>query len=204
MIQSFSCTATQKLFESNESEVFAHLGRIAQRKLQQLNCAVTLADLIAPIGNQFMPAPTSDFKHSIAIHQTYRLYFVWHDDGPKQVAIANSSVLGEQMLNDNLPPTHPGEILREDYLLPLDMSPHALASALHVPVAHIEALIQETRPIDPEMALRLTRYFGGDAQSWLNLQQNYDLKQIKHTLLQTILDTIEPASHRKAGTQHNV
>lgn len=204
MIQSFSCPDTQKLFESNDSEVFAHLGRSAQRKLQQLNCAVTLTDLIAPIGNRFRAAPTSDFKHSIAIHQTYRLYFDWHDDGPKQVAIANSSALGEQMLNDSMPPTHPGEILREDYLLPLHMSPHTLATCLHVPVAHIEALIHETRSIDAEMALRLTRYFGGDAQSWLNLQQNYDLKQVKKTMLQTILDTIEPASNRQTNTPHHI
>lgn len=203
MIQSFSCNATQTLFQTGVSHTFAHLGRMAHRKLQLLNSAVTLADLIAPISNQFLEAQSSDFKHSIAIHQTYRLYFQWHDDGPTRVAIANSTALGDPMLNDNMPPTHPGEILREDYLLPLHMSPEALAAALHIPVAHVEELINETRSVDPEIALRLTRYFGGDAVSWLNLQQNYDLKQVKKTMLQTIVETVEPASYRNTKTQHH-
>ena len=198
MIQSFSCNATQALFESGTSLVFAKLGRVATRKLQLLNSAATLADLIAPISNQFIEAHASDCKHGIDIDQGYRLYFHWRDDGPTQVAIANDPTLGDPMLTDNLPPTHPGEILREDYLRPLNMSPLTLATALHVPLAQVEALINESSAITPEMALRLTRYFGGDALSWLNLQQNYDLKQVKKAMLQSIHDTIEPASHRKS------
>ena len=197
MIQSFSCNDTQALFESGTSLVFANLSCVATRKLQLLNSATTLSDLIAPISNQFIEAPASDCKHSIAIDQEYRLYFHWRDDGPTQVAIANDPTLGDPMLTDNLPPTHPGEILREDYLRPLNMSPLALATALHVPLAQVEALINESSAITPEMALRLTRYFGGDALSWLNLQQNYDLKQVQKAMLQNIHDTIEPASHRK-------
>lgn len=77
---------------------------------------------------------------------------------------------------NGLPPVHPGEILREDYLLPLNMSAHALALALHVPATRINDIVRERRGITADTALRLARYFGGDAQSWLNLQSAYDLK----------------------------
>ena len=71
---------------------------------------------------------------------------------------------------------HPGEILREDYLLPLGMSANALARALHVTPARINDVVRGIRGVTPDTALRLARYFGGDPQSWLNLQQAYDLK----------------------------
>ena len=73
-------------------------------------------------------------------------------------------------------PVHPGEILREEYLAPLGVSPHALSQALHVPPARINEIVREKRGITPDTALRLARFFGGDAQSWMNLQIAYDLK----------------------------
>ncbi|MFX1684896.1 HigA family addiction module antitoxin [Paraburkholderia sp. A1RO-5L] len=73
-------------------------------------------------------------------------------------------------------PIHPGEVLREEYLVPLGMTPNALASALHVTANRINDIVLERRGITPDTALRLARYFGGDPQSWLNMQQAYDLK----------------------------
>ncbi|MDF3838952.1 HigA family addiction module antitoxin [Cupriavidus basilensis] len=73
-------------------------------------------------------------------------------------------------------PIHPGEILREEFLVPLGMSANALAVALHVTAARINDIVRERRGITPDTAMRLARYFGGDAESWLNLQQAYDLK----------------------------
>ena len=80
------------------------------------------------------------------------------------------------MLINNMRPTHPGEILREEYLLPYGMSANALAIKLQVPATRIGAIVNEKRSITVDTALRLSRYFGGDAQSWLNLQQAFDLK----------------------------
>jgi addiction module HigA family antidote len=80
------------------------------------------------------------------------------------------------MIINGMRPIHPGEILREEYLLPLSMSVHALAKALHVPATRIHEITKENRSITPDTALRLARYFGGDAKSWLNLQTEYDLK----------------------------
>lgn len=75
-------------------------------------------------------------------------------------------------------PVHPGEILREDFLVPLNMSVNALALALAVPATRIHEIVKERRSITADTAERLARYFGGDAQSWLNLQTTYDLKTL--------------------------
>jgi len=75
-------------------------------------------------------------------------------------------------------PVHPGEILREDYLVPLEMSANALAVALRVPATRIHEIVNERRGISAYTAERLARYFGGDAVSWLNLQAMYDLKTL--------------------------
>ena len=73
-------------------------------------------------------------------------------------------------------PIHPGQILRGDYLGPLNMSANALAVALRIPTPRINDVVRERRSVSPDTALRLSRFFGGDAQSWLNLQTAYDLK----------------------------
>ncbi|MCI0146671.1 HigA family addiction module antidote protein [Paraburkholderia sediminicola] len=71
---------------------------------------------------------------------------------------------------------HPGEILRTEYLEPLGMTTLALASALRTALSKIEDVVHERREVDAVLALRLARYFGGDAESWLNLQRDFDLK----------------------------
>ncbi len=83
-------------------------------------------------------------------------------------------------------PIHPGEILREEYLIPLGITANALSVALHVPAPRINDIVREKRGISPDTALRLARYFGGDAQSWLNLQNAYDLKVAEQSLKQEI------------------
>jgi addiction module HigA family antidote len=75
-------------------------------------------------------------------------------------------------------PVHPGEVLREDFLVPLKMSVNALALALNVPGSRIHEVVKERRSITADTAERLARYFGGDAVSWLNLQAMYDLKTL--------------------------
>jgi addiction module HigA family antidote len=73
--------------------------------------------------------------------------------------------------------THPGEVLREEFMVPLALSANALARALHVPPNRITAIIAAERPraVTPDTALRLARYFGTTAQFWLNLQRAHDL-----------------------------
>ena len=73
-------------------------------------------------------------------------------------------------------PVHPGEVLREEFLVPLGLSAHALAQALRVPAPRVNDIVRERRSVTPDTALRLARHFGTTAQFWLNLQASYDLK----------------------------
>ena len=84
---------------------------------------------------------------------------------------------------NNMRAIHPGEILREEYLVPIELSVNALAMDLHVPATRMHEIVKERRGITPDTALRLARYFGGDAQSWLNLQTRYDLASTDETAI---------------------
>lgn len=81
-----------------------------------------------------------------------------------------------------LPPVHPGEILREEYMKPFNLSANALATALGVTAARVNEIANERRGITADTALRLAAYFGTDAQSWLNLQKNYELEVARNEL----------------------
>jgi antitoxin HigA-1 len=85
-------------------------------------------------------------------------------------------------MNKKLPPIHPGEILREEFMRPMSLSSNALAKALGVTTARINEIVRERRGVSADTALRLARYFGTDAQSWMNLQQRYDLEFAKDEL----------------------
>jgi addiction module HigA family antidote len=89
-------------------------------------------------------------------------------------------------------PIHPGEILREEYLVPLAMSVNALAIKLRVPATRLHEIVKERRAITADTAMRLAQYFGGDAQSWLNLQSAYDLRVAENKLAHEIREDIRP------------
>ena len=81
-------------------------------------------------------------------------------------------------LINRMRPVHPGEVLREDYLVPLGLSVNALAIALGVPATRIHEIVKERRIVTADTAARLAQYFGGDAASWQVLQVQYDLKTL--------------------------
>jgi len=80
------------------------------------------------------------------------------------------------MADNALAPVHPGEILREEFLVPLGMTPYALAKACHVPRTRIERLANEKTPVTADTALRLGRYFGTSPDFWLNIQARYEIE----------------------------
>jgi addiction module HigA family antidote len=82
----------------------------------------------------------------------------------------------------DLPPIHPGEQLREEFMKPLGLSAYRLAKDLNVPVTRIQAIIGERRAITGDTALRLGRYFGTTPEFWLNLQRDYELEQAAEAL----------------------
>lgn len=98
------------------------------------------------------------------------------------------------MLKNGMRPVHPGEILREDFLIPLGMSANALAKALNVPAPRINDIARERRGVTADSAMRLARYFGGDARSWMNLQAAYDLRVAEIENAKRIEREIEPAA----------
>jgi antitoxin HigA-1 len=78
-----------------------------------------------------------------------------------------------------LPPIHPGEVLREEFLTPLELTAYALAKACGVPRTRIERLAREETPITADTALRLSRYFGTTAEFWMGMQAQYDLEHAR-------------------------
>lgn len=96
------------------------------------------------------------------------------------------------MLKNGMRPVHPGEILVEDYIKPMGVSVHAVALALHVPYSRLNAITKGKRGVTADTALRLERYFGSEAQGWLNLQSAYDLRITKTSAGNTIAKQIKP------------
>ena len=91
-----------------------------------------------------------------------------------------------------LPPIHPGEILREEFMAPLGISMNALALALRVPVTRVMEIVHERRAITPDTALRLARYFNTTSRFWMNLQAAFDLEVAERELEQDILRDVHP------------
>ena len=81
-----------------------------------------------------------------------------------------------------LPPVHPGEILRDEFLAPLAISQYRLAKDVSVPPRRINEIVRGTRAVSADTALRLARYFGTSEGFWLNLQAGYDLEVEKERL----------------------
>ena len=93
-----------------------------------------------------------------------------------------------------LPPVHPGEILREEFLTPLGLSINQLARDLYIPVTRVSEIVNERRGITADTALRLSRYFGTTPQFWTNLQTHYELDVAQRTSGNVIAERIRPRS----------
>ena len=87
-----------------------------------------------------------------------------------------------------MPPVHPGEILREDFLKPLGLTVNKVALDLHVPATRIGEIVHERRRITAETAMRLARYFNTNAEFWLNLQNFYDLEVTRRSGTQSEIE----------------
>jgi addiction module HigA family antidote len=94
--------------------------------------------------------------------------------------------------SEKLPPIHPGEILREDYMKPLGLTMNQLALDLRVPVTRIAEIVHERRSITADTAIRLGRYFKTTPRFWLNLQTAYDLEVVEDRILARIEDEVQP------------
>ncbi len=96
------------------------------------------------------------------------------------------------MTQPDLPPLHPGEQLREEFMIPLGLSAGRLAQDLDLPASLVQALIEENQSFTGDTALRLARYFGTTPEFWLNLQRDYDLARAVIEAGDKIRSTIRP------------
>jgi addiction module HigA family antidote len=95
-----------------------------------------------------------------------------------------------------LAPVHPGEVLREDFLVPMKMSAGAVARAIGVPRTRIERVVNEQTPVTADSALRLARFLGTSAAFWMGLQAQYDIERAEDEL-GAALRKIAPLKRRK-------
>ena len=94
--------------------------------------------------------------------------------------------------NSQLPPIHPGEILREDLMKPLGLTVNGLARELKVPVNRMSEIVNGRRAVNADAALRLSRYFGSTPEFWINLQAAYDLRVTIHSSASRIEREVRP------------
>lgn len=98
------------------------------------------------------------------------------------------------------PPTHPGEMLLEEFLIPMGISQRDLATGIHVPYQRVNDLIHQRRGMTPSTALRLAKYFGTTPEFWMNIQLRWDLYAARKSE-QHAIDNIHPHTrvHTIAG-----
>jgi len=96
------------------------------------------------------------------------------------------------MFKNGMRPVHPGEVLVDDYIKPMGVSVRAVALALCVPYSRLSEITKGQRGVTADTALRLERYFGSEAQGWLNLQSAYDLRVAESLAGKTIAKQIRP------------
>jgi addiction module HigA family antidote len=92
----------------------------------------------------------------------------------------------------DLPPIHPGEQLREEFMKPLGLTAYRLAKDINVPVTRIQAIVTERRAITGDTALRLGRYFGTTPEFWLNMQRDFELEHAAEALGDRLLAEVKP------------
>lgn len=101
-------------------------------------------------------------------------------------------------MKKKLPPIHPGEILREEFLSAMKVSQSRLARDIGVPARRVNEICLGKRSITPDSALRLARYFGVSAEFWMNLQQRYDLECRRDEIEEEVKRQIRPLASRAA------
>lgn len=96
------------------------------------------------------------------------------------------------MSDRDLPPIHPGEQLREEFLLPFGISAYRLAKDIGVPISRVQAILAERRSITGDTALRLGRYFGTSPEFWLNMQRDFEQESARIAVGDDITAKVQP------------
>jgi addiction module HigA family antidote len=193
MIQTVADRETQQFFVTGKSKRLPpDLVKRALRWLEYLHVAAHLNDLLVPPSNQ-LHALQGDRagQYSISINDQWRICFRFVDGDAYDVEITDYIEERTMAIANTeprqIPPTHPGEMLREDFMPDFGLTATALASALRVSRQTVHQLLREERAITPLMALRLARLFGNSPAFWLNAQQARDLWEAEQNYQEELL-----------------
>ena len=194
MIRSFADLATEDVFNGVDSLRARRacpvvLWSVARRKLTQLNGVLDLRELSIPPGNRLERLRGDrEGQYSIRINDQYRVCFRWMNitsmKSKSRTTTSRQRRAGhaqrrasavQRRLPTNVPPTHPGEMLLEEFLKPMGITQSAFAARLGVSFPRLNEVINARRAVTPDTALRLERVTGMSAEFWLGLQQDWDL-----------------------------
>lgn len=168
--------------------------QVARRKLKYLHEARTLDDLRSPPGNRLEQLKgTRKGQHSIRVNDQWRICFRWMEKNAEAVQIVDYHQKQSEKTNTNmkknmrLAPVHPGDVLREDFLIPLGLSAYRAAKDLCVEPIAITSICKGERSVSALMALKLGRYFKTSPEIWTGLQAQYDLEVTSRQLSAKVL-----------------
>ena len=116
---------------------------------------------------------------------------------PTRLKLSTTTKPRMRRYEHRMPPLHPGEMLREEFLTPMGLSANALALALRVPATRISEIVNERRGITGDTALRLGRFFGMTPEFWMNLQSTYELETARELSEKHVLQSVRPAARDK-------
>jgi addiction module HigA family antidote len=183
MIRGFRDRVAETVFRGESPKGFPpDLVKIARRKLGYLDAALDLRDLRQPPGNH-LEALKGDRQgqHSIRINEPVSNLLPVDTARPERRR-SDGLPLGDTAMPKKLPPLHPGEVLREEFLVPLGVSAGTLAKAMAVPRTRVERIASESIGITADTALRLGKALGTSAQLWLNLQNRFDVETAERAI----------------------
>jgi proteic killer suppression protein len=179
VILSFADRDTEALFRRQRvRRIDQRIQQTALRKLLYLDNAMSLDDLRIPPGN-LLEALRGRLagRHSIRINDQWRIVFVRRQGTRTRLRswTTTDGATEQRMTTRRLRPVHPGEVLRLDFLEPMDISVYRLAKATGISAQHLGRIVKRTRGISGDVALRLARFFGTSAHVWMGLQARYEL-----------------------------
>ena len=177
MIKTFLCKETEKIFNRSFSGQFpAEVQHLTAMKMRMLNRAYTQSDLKNPPRNRFeLVRSGNTVKYSLTIKSSWKLNFTASDGNLFEVELTNITVKNSANEKSGFQPVHPGEILENEFLKPLNLSQNKLAIAIKVPPRRINEIVLRKRKITADTAIKLAKYFDMSPEFWMGLQSDYEL-----------------------------
>ena len=185
LIRSFPVQGDRETLQRQLSRKFGNIGTVARRKLRMLEDAEVLSDMAAlreAVSRPWAATGKASTVFASTINGGFASSGAMERPKGSRSSIISSEASVSMANNHRLPPIHPGEILREEFLSPLGMSAHQLALALRVPATRINDIVNEKRGITADTALRLSRYFGTTPRFWMNIQASWELETAEDEL----------------------